>query len=160
MSGKDEFFDQVHQTFPDKAVEVKDELKDKYFPKPTMKPTKATFSLSYIIPTGEFQNIKTALDITFEGEEINFREGWDRVESELKQEVNKLKVAQANIEASKTLTERPTSNVSSQDELCPNDKGLLVSGETKNGKKFIKCSNNKWDRNLKKAVGCDYIKWL
>lgn len=153
MSVKDDFFDQVHQTFPDKAVEVTDPLKEKYIPQPSMKVVSATFSLSYIVPKGQYENVKPMLSITFEGDRIDFREGWDKVEMELKKEVSKLQYAIAKHEQSAPSTPEQTQ------ELCPKDKGILVEGETKGGKKYVKCSNNQWDRNLKKAVGCDYIKW-
>lgn len=31
---------------------------------------------------------------------------------------------------------------------------------TRFGKKMKKCSTNKWDRETKKATGCDYVEWL
>lgn len=42
---------------------------------------------------------------------------------------------------------------------CPTCGSPLIEGITKNGKKYTKCSTNKWDRNQQKSVGCPYIKW-
>lgn len=44
--------------------------------------------------------------------------------------------------------------------VCPKDGGKLIENFTKSGKKFLKCENNKWDAELKKVVGCDYVDWL
>lgn len=44
-------------------------------------------------------------------------------------------------------------------EECPTCGNPLVEAETKTGKKFTKCSTNKWNFELKKAEGCDYVKW-
>lgn len=40
--------------------------------------------------------------------------------------------------------------------LCGND---LVKATTKDGKKFIKCSTNKWDFATKQATGCKFTEW-
>ena len=42
---------------------------------------------------------------------------------------------------------------------CPKCGSALVESETKTGKKFTKCSTNKWNFELKKAEGCDYVLW-
>lgn len=39
-------------------------------------------------------------------------------------------------------------------EKCPKCQADLVKFA-----KGVKCSTNKWDKDTKKAVGCDYIKW-
>ena len=44
--------------------------------------------------------------------------------------------------------------------ICPLDRGRLYRDKTKNGKEFIKCEHNKWDFQLKKAVGCVFIEWV
>lgn len=41
--------------------------------------------------------------------------------------------------------------------LCNQD---LVYASTKDGKKMIKCSTNKYDFAHKQATGCKYIEWL
>lgn len=46
------------------------------------------------------------------------------------------------------------------DEVCPKCGEKLVLFTTANGKKLKKCSTNKWDREQKMAVGCDYVEWL
>jgi rRNA maturation protein Nop10 len=46
------------------------------------------------------------------------------------------------------------------DEDCPQCGEKLVLFTTANGKKLKKCSTNKWDREQKMAVGCDYVEWL
>lgn len=43
--------------------------------------------------------------------------------------------------------------------VCPLDGGRLVKAVTKQGKKLIKCENNKWDFAQKKAVGCQFTEW-
>lgn len=50
----------------------------------------ATFSLAQVVPTGDYQNTKPLLSITFEGEDINFTEAWDKVHEELGIEVTRL----------------------------------------------------------------------
>ena len=46
------------------------------------------------------------------------------------------------------------------DEDCPTCGAKLVMFTTSNGKKLKKCSTNKWDREQKMAVGCDYVQWM
>ncbi|HPT65829.1 MAG TPA: topoisomerase DNA-binding C4 zinc finger domain-containing protein [Candidatus Woesebacteria bacterium] len=46
------------------------------------------------------------------------------------------------------------------DEKCPKCGAPLVLFTTVNGKKMKKCSTSGWDREAKKATGCDYILWL
>ncbi len=46
------------------------------------------------------------------------------------------------------------------DETCPKCKSKLVLSVTRFGKKMKKCSNNTWDREAKKAIGCDYVEWI
>lgn len=46
------------------------------------------------------------------------------------------------------------------DEKCPKCGAPLVLYTTANGKKMKKCSTSGWDREAKKATGCDYILWL
>ena len=43
--------------------------------------------------------------------------------------------------------------------ICPICGSALIRGETKTGKPFEKCSTNKWDRDLKKAIGCPFVNW-
>lgn len=43
--------------------------------------------------------------------------------------------------------------------VCPECGKPLVKGETKTGKSFEKCSDNRWDATLKQAVGCPYVNW-
>ena len=43
---------------------------------------------------------------------------------------------------------------------CPDCGEPLEEKESKTGKKFIKCSTNKWNYKTKQAEGCSYIKWL
>ena len=42
---------------------------------------------------------------------------------------------------------------------CPKCGSRLVNASTKDGKKFVKCSTNKWNFAEKKAEGCEYVKW-
>lgn len=46
------------------------------------------------------------------------------------------------------------------DEVCPKCGEKLVLFTTAAGKKMKKCSTSGWDRETKKATGCDYIEWL
>ncbi|MFI5265493.1 MAG: topoisomerase DNA-binding C4 zinc finger domain-containing protein [Candidatus Levyibacteriota bacterium] len=46
------------------------------------------------------------------------------------------------------------------DEKCPKCGAPLMLVVTRFGKKMKKCSTNKWDRETKKATGCDYVEWL
>lgn len=43
--------------------------------------------------------------------------------------------------------------------FCPKCKGKLVYSTKKDGSKFIKCENNKWDRINNKPTGCSFIEW-
>ena len=46
------------------------------------------------------------------------------------------------------------------DEKCPKCGESLVLFTTANGKKMKKCSTSGWDKEAKKATGCDYVLWL
>jgi ssDNA-binding Zn-finger/Zn-ribbon topoisomerase 1 len=46
------------------------------------------------------------------------------------------------------------------DELCPKCGEKLVLYTTAAGKKMKKCSTSGWDRETRKATGCDYVEWL
>lgn len=46
------------------------------------------------------------------------------------------------------------------DEKCPKCGSPLMLAVTRFGKKMKKCSTNSWDKEEKKAVGCDYIEWI
>ena len=46
------------------------------------------------------------------------------------------------------------------DEKCPKCGEPLVLFTTAAGKKMKKCSTSGWDRDAKKATGCDYVLWL
>lgn len=46
------------------------------------------------------------------------------------------------------------------DEKCPKCGKLLVMAETRFGKKMKKCSTNIWNKETKKAEGCDFIEWI
>ncbi|MBI4096866.1 MAG: topoisomerase DNA-binding C4 zinc finger domain-containing protein [Candidatus Levybacteria bacterium] len=46
------------------------------------------------------------------------------------------------------------------DEKCPKCGSPLVLSVTRFGKKMKKCSTNVWDKEAKKATGCDYIEWI
>lgn len=46
------------------------------------------------------------------------------------------------------------------DEKCPKCGANLVLYTTTSGKKMKKCSTSSWDKEAKKATGCDYILWL
>ena len=48
----------------------------------------------------------------------------------------------------------------SLDEKCPKCGESLVLFTTAAGKKMKKCSTSGWDKEAKKATGCDYILWL
>ena len=46
------------------------------------------------------------------------------------------------------------------DEKCPKCGAPLVLNVTRFGKKMKKCSTNVWNKETKKAEGCDYIEWI
>lgn len=46
------------------------------------------------------------------------------------------------------------------DEKCPKCNSPLVLQVTRFGKKMKKCSAGGWDKEAKKATGCDYVEWL
>lgn len=46
------------------------------------------------------------------------------------------------------------------DETCPKCGSPLVLVVTRFGKKMKKCSTNTWNRETKKAEGCDYVEWI
>jgi ssDNA-binding Zn-finger/Zn-ribbon topoisomerase 1 len=46
------------------------------------------------------------------------------------------------------------------DEKCPKCGANLIMTTTRFGKKMKKCSKGGWDREAKKATGCDYVEWL
>ena len=46
------------------------------------------------------------------------------------------------------------------EEKCPKCGQNLVLYTTVSGKRMKKCSTSCWDRDAKKATGCDYILWL
>lgn len=43
--------------------------------------------------------------------------------------------------------------------FCPQDGGRLVISEKKDGSKFLKCENNKWNPTTRQSYGCSYIEW-
>lgn len=45
------------------------------------------------------------------------------------------------------------------DEKCPQCGEPLVMFTTAAGKRLKKCSTSGWDRDAKKATGCDYVQW-
>lgn len=46
------------------------------------------------------------------------------------------------------------------DEKCPKCGSPLVLQVTRFGKKMKKCSAGGWDKETKKATGCDFVEWL
>lgn len=46
------------------------------------------------------------------------------------------------------------------DEKCPKCGNPLVLTVTRFGKKMKKCSMGGWDKETKKATGCEYIEWI
>lgn len=46
------------------------------------------------------------------------------------------------------------------DEKCPKCGAPLVIQFTRFGKKMKKCSKGGWDKEARKATGCDYIEWI
>ncbi len=46
------------------------------------------------------------------------------------------------------------------DEKCPKCGSPWVLQQTRFGKKMKKCSAGGWDKEAKKATGCDYIEWV
>lgn len=46
------------------------------------------------------------------------------------------------------------------DEKCPKCGSPLIMQFTRFGKKMKKCSTNVWNKDTKKAEGCDYVEWI
>jgi ssDNA-binding Zn-finger/Zn-ribbon topoisomerase 1 len=46
------------------------------------------------------------------------------------------------------------------DEKCPKCGSPLILAVTRFGKKMKKCSKGGWDKEAKKATGCDYVEWI
>ena len=46
------------------------------------------------------------------------------------------------------------------DEKCPKCGSPVVLVQTRFGKKMKKCSTNVWNKETKKAEGCDFIEWI
>ncbi len=46
------------------------------------------------------------------------------------------------------------------DEKCPKCGAPLVLQTTRFGKKMKKCSTGGWDKEARKATGCDYVEWI
>ena len=46
------------------------------------------------------------------------------------------------------------------DEKCPKCGSALVIQFTRFGKKMKKCSTGGWDKETRKATGCDYVEWI
>lgn len=46
------------------------------------------------------------------------------------------------------------------DEKCPKCGANLILTTTRFGKKMKKCSTGGWDKEAKKATGCDYVEWI
>lgn len=46
------------------------------------------------------------------------------------------------------------------DEKCPKCGANLILQTTRFGKKMKKCSKGGWDKEAKKATGCDYVEWV
>jgi len=46
------------------------------------------------------------------------------------------------------------------EEACPKCGSPLVMQVTRFGKKMKKCSTGGWDKEAKKATGCDYVEWI
>ena len=46
------------------------------------------------------------------------------------------------------------------DEKCPKCGSPLILQTTRFGKKMKKCSAGSWDKDAKKAIGCDYVEWI
>lgn len=46
------------------------------------------------------------------------------------------------------------------DEKCPKCGNKLILAVTRFGKKMKKCSAGSWDKEAKKAIGCDFVEWI
>ena len=46
------------------------------------------------------------------------------------------------------------------DEKCPKCGSQLILQTTRFGKKMKKCSKGGWDKEAKKATGCDFVEWI
>lgn len=48
----------------------------------------------------------------------------------------------------------------SLDEKCPKCEAGLILQTTRFGKKMKKCSKGGWDKEARKATGCDFVEWV
>jgi ssDNA-binding Zn-finger/Zn-ribbon topoisomerase 1 len=46
------------------------------------------------------------------------------------------------------------------DEKCPKCGAHLIMAVTRFGKKMKKCEKGSWDKEARKAIGCDYVLWI
>lgn len=46
-----------------------------------------------------------------------------------------------------------------QGRTCPNDGAKLIYATKKDGTKYIKCENNKWDKANNRPTGCQFVEW-
>ena len=46
-----------------------------------------------------------------------------------------------------------------ENRVCPVDSAKLIYATKKDGSRYIKCENNKWDKTLNQATGCVYVEW-
>lgn len=46
------------------------------------------------------------------------------------------------------------------DEKCPKCGATLVLAVTRFGKKMKKCSTGSWDKETRKALGCEFVEWI
>jgi len=46
------------------------------------------------------------------------------------------------------------------EEKCPKCQSPLILTTTRFGKKMKKCSTGGWDKEAKKATGCDFVEWI
>ncbi len=63
------------------------------------------------------------------------------------------------LEQNKSFGKFPPKQIDYAEGACPKCGEKLVNAQTKDGKKFVKCSTNKWDFATKQATGCSYVKW-
>lgn len=42
---------------------------------------------------------------------------------------------------------------------CPEDGAKLIYAVKKDGSKYIKCENNKWDKANNRSTGCPFVEW-
>lgn len=73
--------------------------------------------------------------------------------------VDVLALVDAANNAKEATTQQIVTNTPDMPRACPKCGNKVEHAMTKNGKPFVRCSTNRWNPQLKKAEGCDFVEW-